>query len=205
MKLMLGMALRDGGDIEKALYPFYRQWDSSAFHQYLNKFSLNPKQKYKTMSRGMKMKLGLAVTLSHNAKLLILDEPTSGLDPIMRDEVLDMLREYMVEENKSVFFSTHITSDLEKIADYIIYIDKGRIVYSGLKHELIDKYSLIRGGNGDLPQSKRKSIIGLREHIGVFEGMIEVAEIGGFPPGVITETVSLDDILVHMNRKGSEL
>ena len=144
------------------------------------------------------MKLGLAVTLSHNAKLLILDEPTSGLDPIMRDEVLDMLREYMVEENKSVFFSTHITSDLEKIADYIIYIDKGRIVYSGLKHELIDKYSLIRGGNGDLPQSKRKSIIGLREHIGGFEGMIEVAEIGGFPPGVITETVSLDDIMVHM-------
>ncbi|MGB4465733.1 MAG: ABC transporter ATP-binding protein, partial [Eubacteriales bacterium] len=217
MKLMLGMALRDGGDIEilgksgddvslkedlgvlfdqpyfqedwtpidieKALYPFYRQWDSSAFHQYLNKFSLNPKQKYKTMSRGMKMKLGLAVTLSHNAKLLMLDEPTSGLDPVMRDEVLDMLREYMVEENKTVFFSTHITSDLEKIADYIIYIDKGRIVYSGLKHELIDKYSLIRGGNGDLPQSKRKSIIGLREHIGGFEGMIEVAEIGGFPPG----------------------
>lgn len=239
MKLMLGMALRDGGDIEilgksgddvslkedlgvlfdqpyfqedwtpidseKALYPFYRQWDSSAFHQYLNKFSLNPKQKYKTMSRGMKMKLGLAVTLSHNAKLLMLDEPTSGLDPVMRDEVLDMLREYMVEENKTVFFSTHITSDLEKIADYIIYIDKGRIVYSGLKHELIDKYSLIRGGNGDLPQSKRKSIIGLREHIGGFEGMIEVAEIGGFPPGVITETVSLDDIMVHMNRKGSEL
>ncbi|MGI6706635.1 MAG: AAA family ATPase [Clostridia bacterium] len=157
------------------------------------------------MSRGMKMKLGLAVTLSYNAKLLMLDEPTSGLDPVMRDEVLDILREYMVEENKSVFFSTHITSDLEKIADYIIYIDKGRIVYCELKHELIGKYSLIRGGNGDLPQSKRKSIIGLREHIGGFEGMIEVAEIGGFPPGVITETVSLDDIMVHMNRKGSEL
>ena len=239
MKLMLGMALKDGGDIEilgksgddvslkedlgvlfdqpyfqedwtpidieKAMCPFYRHWDSSAFHQYLKKFSLNPKQKYKTMSRGMKMKLGIAVTLSHDAKLLLLDEPTSGLDPVMRDEILDILREYMVGENKSVFFSTHITSDLEKIADYIIYIDKGRILYSGLKDELIEKYSLIRGGSGDLPQSKRKSIIGLREHIGGFEGMIEVAEIGGFPPSVITETVSLDDIMVYMNRKGAEL
>ena len=156
MKLMLDMALKDGGDIEllgrsnddvsvkedlgvlfdqpyfqedwtpidieKAMRPFYKQWDSAAFHQYLQKFSLNPKQKYKTLSRGMKMKLGMAVTLSHDAKLLLLDEPTSGLDPVMRDEMLDIFREYMVGENKSVFFSTHITSDLEKIADYIVYI-----------------------------------------------------------------------------------
>ena len=239
MKLMLGMAIKDGGsieileksgddvslkedvgvlfdqpyfqedwtpiDIEKVMLPFYKQWDSMAFHQYLQKFSLNPKQKYKTMSRGMKMKLGIAVTLSHDAKLLLLDEPTSGLDPVIRDEMLDILREYMLKENRSVFFSTHITSDLEKIADYIIYLDKGRIIYSGLKDELIDKYCIIKGGNGDLPMSKRKNIIGLREHIGGFEGMIEVTEIGGFPSGVITETVSLDDIMVYMNREGALL
>lgn len=239
LKLMLDMALKDGGDIEllgrssddvslkedlgvlfdqpyfqedwtpidieKALRPFYKQWDSATFHQYLQKFSLNPKQKYKTLSRGMKMKLGMAVTLSHDAKLLLLDEPTSGLDPVMRDEMLDIFRDYMVGENKSIFFSTHITSDLEKIADYIVYINKGRIVYSGLKDELTEKYALIRGGIEDLPQSKRKCIIGLREHIGGFEGMIEVSDIGGFPPGVVTETVSLDDIMVHMNRNGAKL
>ncbi|NMA70184.1 MAG: ABC transporter ATP-binding protein [Desulfitobacterium sp.] len=237
MKLMMGMAIKDGGDIEilgkssddfplkedlgvlfdqpyfqedwtpldieKALSPFYRHWDSAAYHQYLQRFSLDPKQKFKSLSRGMKMKLGLAVTLSHNAQLLLLDEPTSGLDPVMRDEILDILREYMLDENKSLFFSTHITSDLEKIADYIIYIDKGRILYSGLKDELLEKYCLIRGGMEELPESKRHKIIGLREHLGGFEGMIEVGDIGGFPPGVITETVSLEDIMVHMNRRGA--
>ena len=239
LKLMLNMALKDGGDIEileksgddisvkedlgvlfdqpyfqedwtpidieKAMRPFYKRWDSQAYHQYLQKFTLNPKQKFKTLSRGMKMKLGLAVTLSHDAKLLLLDEPTSGLDPVMRDEMLDILRDYMVEENRSVFFSTHITSDLEKIADYIIYIHKGQIVYSGLKDELTDKYCLIRGGNGDLPQTKRNKILGLREHVGGFEGMIAVSEVGGFPSSVITETASMDDIMVHMNRKGAEI
>lgn len=188
-------------DIEKAMRPFYKRWDNSAYHKYLQRFSLNPKQKYKTMSRGMKMKLGMAVTLSHDAKLLLLDEPTSGLDPVVRDEMLDIFRDYMVEENRSIFFSTHITSDLEKIADYITYIHEGQIIYSGLKDELVEKYCLIRGGNEDLPQVKRKSIIGLREHVGGFDGMIEITEVGGFPSGVITETVSLDDIMVHMNRK----
>jgi len=190
-------------DIEKALRPFYRHWDSAVYHKYLEKFSLNPKQKYKSLSRGMKMKLGLAVTLSHNANLLLLDEPTSGLDPVIRDEILDILREYMLEENRTVFFSTHITSDLEKIADYIIYIDNGRIIYSGLKDELLEKYCLIRGGIEDLPEAKRSKIIGLRQHIGGFEGMIEVTDIGGFPSGVITEDVSLEDIMVYMNRKGA--
>ena len=237
MKLMLGMALKDAGeiellgkpsddvsikedlgvlfdqpyfqedwtpiDIEKALRPFYKKWDSSAYHRYLERFSLDPRQKYKSLSRGMKMKLGLAVTLCHDAKLLLLDEPTSGLDPVMRDEILDILREYLLEENKTIFFSTHITSDLEKTADCIVYIDNGRIIYSGLKDELVEKYCLIRGGMEDLPETKRRKIIGLREHVGGFEGMIEVAETGGFPPGVITETVSLEDIMVHLNRKGA--
>lgn len=192
-------------DVEKIMGLFYKKWDSQAYHTHLKKFDLSPKQKFKTLSRGMKMKLGLAVTLSHDAKLLLLDEPTSGLDPVMRDEMLDILRDYMVEENRSVFFSTHITSDLEKIADYIIYIHKGKIVYSGLKDELTEKYCLIRGGNGDLPKTKRNKILGLREHIGGFEGMLDVSEVGGFPSSVILETASLDDIMVHMNKKGLEI
>jgi ABC-2 type transport system ATP-binding protein len=236
LKLMIGMAIKDGGDvrilgrsgndislkedlgilfdqpyyqedwtpldIEKAMRPFYSRWDSTEYHRYLERFSLNPRQKFKTLSRGMKMKLGLAVTLSHSARLLLLDEPTSGLDPVVRDEMLNILRDYMVEENRSVFFSTHITSDLEKIADWIIYIHEGRILYSGLKDELIERYCLVRGGREDLNPSKRGRIIGLREHTGVFEGMIEIGDVGGFPPGVITETVTLDDIMIYMNRKG---
>lgn len=238
LKLMLGMVLKDGGDItllgkpasdvsikedigvlfeqpyyqedwtpadvEKAMQPFYTRWDSVAYHGYLQRFSLDLKQKFKTMSRGMKMKLGMAVTLSHDAKVLLLDEPTSGLDPVGRDEMLDILRDYMVDENRSIFFSTHITSDLEKIADYITYIYKGKIVYSGAKDDLIDKYCLVRGGSGDLPGPKRKSILGLREHPGGFEGMVAVEDIGGFPQGVVTETVSLDDIMVHMSRGGEK-
>lgn len=187
-------------DVEKALQPFYTQWSSDAYHKYLEKFSLSPKQKYKTMSRGMKMKLGMAVTLSHDAKLLLLDEPTGGLDPVMRDELLDILREYMAQENKSIFFSTHITSDLEKIADYIVYIHKGQILFSGLRDELIEKYCIIKGGSDDLPEHKRKAVIGLREHTGGFEGMLELSQLGGMPPNVISEPVTLDDIMIYINR-----
>ena len=234
LKLILGMVMKDGGDIklfgkpaedvslkedigvlfeqpyyqedwtpldiEKVMRPFYKKWSDAAFHQYLDRFSLDPKQKYKTMSRGMKMKLGMAVTLAHDAKLLLLDEPTSGLDPVGRDEMLNIFRDYMVKEDRTIFFSTHITSDLEKIADYITYIQNGRILYSGLKDDLIEKYCLVRGGIGDLPQSKHKQIFGLREHPSGFDGMIETKNIAGFPTSVVTETVSLDDIMVRMSK-----
>lgn len=236
LKLILGMARKDGGsirlfgrpaddvllkedigilfeqpyyqedwtpdDIEKAMRPFYKKWSSTLFYQYLKQFSLNPGQKYKTMSRGMKIKLGMAAALAHHAKLLLLDEPTSGMDPAGRGEMLEIFRAYMAEENRTIFFSTHITSDLEKIADYITYIKNGRILYSGLKDELIEKYCLIRGGIGDLPQSKRRQVYGLREHSGGFDGMIEMKDIAGFPRRVIMETVSLDDIMVRMGKGG---
>jgi ABC-2 type transport system ATP-binding protein len=190
-------------DIDKAMSLFYRNWDGEAFRGYLSKFSLNPRQKFKTLSRGMKMKLGLAVTLSHDAKLLLLDEPTSGLDPVMRDEILDILREYMAAEDKTIFFSTHITSDLERIADYIVYIFNGKIIYSGLKDDLIGKYCVIRGGENDLPLLNRKNLIGCREYYGGFEAMIEMDNIGGLPSGVITENVTLDDIMIFMGREGA--
>ena len=186
--------------IERALRPFYTRWDSAAFHMYLQKFALDPRQKFKTLSRGMKMKLGLAVALCHDAKLLLLDEPTSGLDPVMRDQLLDVLRDYMTVEGRSVFFSSHITSDLEKIADYIVYIHNGRIIYSGLKHELTEKYCIIRGGNGELLQGKQKDIIGYRQHIGGFDGLIEVSNLGGLGTEVVAEPASLEDIMVCMDR-----
>ncbi|KAI4445466.1 hypothetical protein C823_007502 [Eubacterium plexicaudatum ASF492] len=149
----------------------------------------------------MKIKLGMAVTLAHDAKLLLLDESTSGLDPVARNEMLGILRDYMVEEGRTIFFSTHITGDLEKIADYITYIKGGRILYSGLKDELIEKYCLVKGGTEDLPLAKRKQILGLREYPGGFDGMIPIKDIAGFPGSVITETVSLDDIMVRMSKE----
>jgi len=187
-------------DVEKAMSPFYKTWDSTAFRKYLNAFSLNLNQKYKTFSRGMKMKLGLATALAHDAKLIILDEPTSGLDPVSRDELLDILQGYISQENRSIFFSTHITSDLEKVADYIVFIHNGQIVFGGLKDELKEKYCLVRGGKNDLPDNKRGKVLGLREHIAGFEGMIDVADIGGFSSGVVIESASLDDIMIHINK-----
>lgn len=189
-------------DIEKCMRPFYKKWSGTAFRQCLTRFSLDPKQKYKTMSRGMKMKLGMAVTLAHDTKLLLLDEPTSGLDPAGRAEMLEIFREYMIQEDRTIFFSTHITGDLEKIADYITYIRHGRILYSGIKDELIDKYCMVRGGAEDLPPAKRSQILGLRQYSGGFEGMIEVKDVAGFPSSVIAEAVTLDDIMVRMNREG---
>lgn len=188
-------------DVEKALRPFYPNWNSEEYHQYLRRFSLEPKQKFKSLSRGMQMKLGLAVSLSHNAKLLILDEPAAGLDPVARDELLDILREYMINDERTIFFSTHITSDLEKIADFITYIDNGKIIYNGMTDDLLNNYCLIRGGTNDLPVAKRSEVIGLREMATGFEGMIDLADIGGFPPSVVTEKVALEDIMIYMSRR----
>ncbi len=188
-------------NVEKAMRPFFRQWDGATFHKYLATFSLNPRQKFKTMSRGMQKKLGMAVALSHNAKLLLLDEPTSGLDPAMRVEMLDILRDYMVDGERSVLFSTHITSDLEKIADYLVHIHDGQILYNGPKDELTERYCVIRGNLSDLPQGKRKDVIGLKEHAGRFEGLVAITQTGGLPSTVVTEEASLDDIMVHMDGK----
>jgi ABC-2 type transport system ATP-binding protein len=187
-------------DVEKAMRPFYKSWNNNAFRKYLDAFSLDPTQQYKSFSRGMKTKLGLATALAHDAKLLFLDEPTSGLDPVSRDELLEILQGYMSKENRSIFFFTLLTSDLEKVADYIVYIHNGRIVFCGLKDELKEKYCIVRGGKNDLPNNKRSKILGIREHIGGFEGMIDVADVGGLPSDIIMESATLDDIMIYVNR-----
>ena len=124
-------------DVEKAVSMFYKNWNSSIYEKYLKEFNLARDKKVKDLSRGMRMKLMIAVAFSHEAKLLILDEPTSGLDPVARDEFLDILRDYIEDEEKSVIFSSHITSDIEKIADYITYINNGKIIFTGEKDECL--------------------------------------------------------------------
>ncbi|MEI6101198.1 MAG: ABC transporter ATP-binding protein, partial [Eubacteriales bacterium] len=133
-------------EVEKVVKGFYARWSSQLFGNYLKSFGLPADKKVKDLSRGMKMKLMLAVALSHEAKLLILDEPTSGLDPVARDELLGILGEYIADGEKTILFSTHITSDLERIADYISLIDNGRIFYTGTKDSLLENYRVIKGG-----------------------------------------------------------
>lgn len=188
------------GDVEKAISPFYPGWDTRQYAGYLNQFGLDPKKKVKELSRGMKVKLQIAVALSHGARFLLLDEPTSGLDPVARDEICDLLRAFVADENRSVLFSTHITTDLDKTADYITFILDGSIMFTGEKDTLLEKYARVTGGLGDLDAAQKKLVIGYREHGTGFEGMIETANVGQLPRSIIIEEISLDEIIIHMNR-----
>jgi len=186
-------------DIEKGIRPFYRDWDGGEYRGYLSRFELNPKRKFKNFSRGMKMKLAMAVHLSHRAKLLLLDEPTNGLDPVARDEILDIMREYMIDEERTILFSTHITSDLERIADMIVYISHGAVLFCGEKDELTANYCVVRGGS--LPGDKRKHAIGIRENGSGYECLMAIDNIGGLPSDAITERATIDDVVVYMERR----
>jgi ABC-2 type transport system ATP-binding protein len=191
-------------DVEAAVRPFYRRWDSGRFSALLKQFAIDPTKKVKELSRGMKVKLMMAVALSHKARLLLLDEPTSGLDPVAREELLDILAEFMENENNGVLFSTHITSDLEKVADYITFLLNGQIVFTGLKDELLESYQLVKGGPKDLTESTRKAILGLRSHATGFEGMVRTQDAHRLPGSVLTEPISLEQLIVFMNQEGKK-
>ena len=158
--------------VSEAMAIGYDRWDSKTYYEYLNKFGLEKEKKVCELSRGMKIKLMLAVALSHDAKILILDEPTSGLDPAMRDELVDMILDFMENENHTVLFSTHITQDLDRIADYIVFIDQGKIVFEGIKDELYDKFLLIKGGLEDYERIKNLKIYGQKKTKVNFEALI---------------------------------
>ena len=137
-------------DVEKANALFYKEWNHNTFEELINRFELPKKQKIGVFSKGMQMKLMLSCAFSHNAKLLILDEPTSGLDPVTRNELLELLQEYIKDGEKSVLFSSHITTDLESICDYITFINKGNIIFTGSMEDFLNKYRVIKGKLKDL-------------------------------------------------------
>lgn len=186
-------------DIEKTLKPFYQKWDSGKYCSLLSDFHLDVKKKVKELSRGMKMKLMISVALSHGADLLILDEPTSGLDAVARNELMEILRGFLEDENKGVLFSTHLTADLEKIADYITVINDGKILYSDTKDGLLEKYLVIKGGLGILAAEQKSQIIGYHEHSVGFDGLIDSSALHTLPKSIITERSSLDEIVVRFN------
>lgn len=187
-------------EVEKAIRGFYSGWDSRLYSEYIRKFKLSPEKRVKELSRGMKMKLMLAVAMSHDAKLLILDEPTSGLDPVARDELLGILQEYIKDGEKSVFFSTHITSDLECIADYITLIDHGRIFYTGTKDGLLEHFCIVKGNKTDLTDDMKKKIIGSSITSAGFTAMLPSSELKGLPSGVVAEAPTIDEILIHISK-----
>jgi ABC-2 type transport system ATP-binding protein len=187
-------------EVEKAVKSFYKDWDSKLYYQYVNNFNLPINKKVKELSRGMKMKLMLAVAMSHNARLLILDEPTSGLDPVARDELLDILSSYISDGEKSILFSTHITADLEKIADYITLIDNGSIFYTGTKDDLLESFCVIKGGPDDLTNPLREKIIGLTTNNIGFAGLLPASEMKHLSKKIVTETPSIDEILVFISK-----
>jgi len=189
-------------EVEKAIKSFYTNWNSTLYYQYISDFSLPINKQIKELSRGMKMKLMLASAMSHNARLLILDEPTSGIDPVARNELLEILSTYVSNGENSVFFSTHITTDLEKIADYIAIIDNGDLFYTGTKDDLLARFYLIKGGLNSLTDELRQMIIGLSTFRTEFQGLIPVSEAKrDLPVNITVETPTIDDLLVHIVKR----
>lgn len=189
------ISLEENGKMAAKLYS---NWDNAKFNKYINKFSLNQKQLLKELSKGMRMKFSLCIALSHGAELIIMDEPTAGLDPIVRSEVLEELQRLLETENISVIISTHITEDLEKIADYITFIKGGEVVFSMPKDEIEDSYKVVKGSKSLLTKEVESLFEGITRNNYGFEGLTQKAEEVRRALGneVIFERASLEEIMV---------
>lgn len=177
---------------------FYSSWDDNLYHKWLKLFEISENKRIKELSNGMKVKYGLAVALSHGAKLLLLDEPTSGLDPVSRDEVLDCLRDIADRENAAVLFSTHVISDLEKCADDITYIKEGRILYTGEVSSFEKGYVHVEGDASLLNEEQKKGIGHLRIRSSHFEGVAS-NEIASVIPGEKRQA-TMEEIMLAIER-----
>ena len=183
--------------VERTSSPMYPLWDHNLFDAYLRRFGLGRNKKIKDLSRGMQMKLMLAVALSHDAKLLILDEPTSGLDVLSRDELMDILSDYVADGGHSVIFSTHITADLERCADFLAYITNGMLYYSGPKDEFEDAFRLVKGGPDELTDGLQRAMVGIRTYATGFDVLVrtqDIPHIGG-TDGLLTQHASIEDVI----------
>lgn len=175
----------------------YSTWDENGYFSLLQKMSLPKDKKIKEFSKGMKMKLSIAVALSHHSKLLILDEATSGLDPVVRDDILDMFLDFVQDENNSILVSSHITSDLEKVADYIVFINKGKVVFSKPKDELKYQYGIIKCGAAQFDAIDKEEIIAYRKQDYEWEVLVadRTAAQKKYPKAVI-DSATIDEIML---------
>lgn len=189
-------------EVERTLRPFYDRWDTGRYRDLLDRFGLDRRAKVKELSRGMAMKLMIAVALSHHARLLVLDEPTSGLDPVARDELVGILGDFLTDERHSVLFSTHITSDLERIADYVTILRSGRIVRTCSKEDLLDAYRLVRAGPDDLREIVGVELIGTRRTAIGVQALVPAEDVGLLGGDLVVEVPTLDEIVVHVGATG---
>lgn len=187
--------------IERQLKPFYKDWSTEEFFRRIKDFDLPGNKKVGDFSKGMKMKLMIAVALSHKAELIVLDEPTSGLDPVARDELLDILTEYIEDENRGVLFSTHITADVERIADYVTILHNGKVWFTGTKDELAESYAVIKGAEADIPDALKAKLIGFHAYRNGFEALIKTADTARLPDSLEHEKASIDEILVYIAKE----
>lgn len=184
---------------KRIIAPFYRDWDEQAFYNYIEKFNLPLKKKVKHLSKGMKMKFAIAIALSHHPDLIILDEPTSGLDPVFRRELLDILQDIIQDENKSVFFSTHITTDLEQIADYITFIHDGEMIFSEETDAILEDYKLLKGPKELVDHISTLNIVGMKQTDIGFEALMKdfnTADVGLIEKLVLLQP-TLEDIMYY--------
>jgi len=189
--------------VEKSVSAFYENWNTQKFSETLKKFHILPSKRVKELSKGMQMKLMLACAFSYDAKLLILDEPTSGLDPVSRDELLNILSEYIEDGEHSVLFSTHITADLERSADYITYISYGELFFSGSKDEFVDSFKIVKGGREELSADLSKKMIGIRNFSTGFEALVKTENLKQFTH-LNVEPATIDDIVVFTSKRGEQ-
>lgn len=205
IKNRIGVVLDDGcfyeelsmAEMKSILASAYTDWSEQNFKHYMDMFSLDPKRKINTLSKGMKMKYALTLALAHNAELLIMDEPTSGLDPLSRSQLLNVLNDYMENGGKGVLFSTHITSDLDKIADMLIMIHNGRIVFQEEKDFLLDNYRIIKGDKKLLTENIRQLFLNITETAFGFTGVTRhAARVQSNLPDAITERPTIEDIML---------
>ena len=189
--------LRDIAAVTKRFYP---DWDDGYYRQLLRDFSLDEGKRVKELSAGMRVKFSLAMALAHRPKLLLLDEPTSGLDPVSRDELMDIFLTVVRDGERSILFSTHIISDLEKCADTITYIKGGRILHTLPTEDFRSAYRLVGGGKEELTEELREAVIGLRTHAFGFEGLLPTERLGDFP-GIDAQLTDMENIMVHIERE----
>lgn len=184
-------------DLNKMFRNIYKNWDETAFFQNLERFGLPKKKAVGKFSRGMQMKLQIAVALSHQAKLLIMDEPTSGLDPVVRNEILDIFLEFVQNEEHTILLSSHITSDLERIADYITFIDQGKILLSGERISIIEDHGMIKCKKEEVAKIPSEYIVGKRVSQFSVEVLVkEKKRCIQECPEFLMEEVSLDEIMI---------
>ena len=181
---------------------FYKAWDEIAYQKYMKMFKLDENKTPSELSEGMKVKYSIVLALSHHAKLLMLDEPTSGLDPVSRDDLLDVFLQLMEEEKVTILFSTHITSDLEKCADNIIYIKEGKIFFEGKQDDFLKVYKKVEISTPDLVEQLEGKLIGCKKNRNGYSAIIKTTDFP-IPESVIVKDADLETIMVHIEKEES--